>query len=58
MSGIYPVVWTDRKYDPARLGGLLETRLRIDDPLATCLDLAVYGSLVIRQAGQRSDKNR
>ena len=33
-------------------------RLRIDDPLATRLDLAVYDSLVIRQAGQRSDKTR
>ena len=37
---------------------LLETRLRLDDSLATRLDLEVYGSLVIRQPGQRSNKTR
>ena len=34
------------------------TRLEFGDSLATHLDMAVYGSLVIRQAGQRSDKTR
>ena len=42
--------------NPAGLGGLLETRLRLNDSLATRLDLAVYDSLVIWHAGQRSDK--
>ena len=58
MSGIYLTAETGRKYNPAGLGGLLETRLRLDDSLVTRLDLAVYDSLVIRQAGQRSDKTR
>ena len=44
--------------NPAGLGGLLETQLKLDDSLVTHLDLAVYDSLVIRQAGQRSDKTR
>ena len=34
------------------------TRLEFGDSLATHLDLAVYDSLVIRQAGPRSDKTR
>jgi len=34
------------------------TRLEFGDSLATYLDMAVYDSLVIRQAGQRSDKTR
>ena len=47
---------TGRRYNPAGLGGLLQTRLRLDDSLATRLDLAVHDSLAIRQAGARSDK--
>ena len=34
------------------------TRLEFGNSLTTHLDMAVYGSLVIRQAGQRSDKTR
>ena len=34
------------------------TRLEFGDSLATYLDMAVYDSLVIRQAGQRSDKTQ
>ena len=34
------------------------TRLEFGGSLATHLDMAVYGSLVIRQADQRSDKTR
>ena len=34
------------------------TRLEFGDSLVAHLDLAVYDSLVIRQAGQRSDKTR
>ena len=32
--------------------------MRLDDSLVPGLDLAVYDSLVIRQAGQRSNKTR
>ena len=34
------------------------TQLEFGDSLTTHLDMAVYGSLVIRQAGQKSDKTR
>ena len=34
------------------------TRLEFGESLATHLDMAVYDSLVIRQAGHRSDKTR
>ena len=34
------------------------TQLEFGDSLVTRLDLAVYDSLVIRQAGERSDKTR
>ena len=58
MSGIYPAALTGRKYKPAGFGGLFETPLTRGGSPATRLDLAVYDSLVIRQAGQRSDKTR
>ena len=44
--------------NPAGLGGLFETPLTLGGSPATRLDLAVYDSLVIRQAGQRSDKTQ
>ena len=44
--------------NPAGLGGLFETPLTLGGSPATRLDLAVHDSLVIRQAGQRSDKTR
>ena len=42
--------------NPAGLGGLFETPLTLGGSPATRLDLAVHDSLVIRQAGARSDK--
>ena len=44
--------------NPAGLGGLFETPLTLGDSPATCTDQTVYSSLVIRQAGQRSNKTR
>ena len=44
--------------NPAGLGGLFEVPLTLGGSPATRLDLAVHDSLVIRQAGQRSDKTR
>ena len=42
MSEIYPAVQPGRKYDPAGLGGLLETRLTLGGSLATRPDQTVY----------------
>ena len=44
--------------NPAGLGGLFETQLTLGGSPATRLDLAVYDSLVVRQAGQRSGYTR
>ena len=40
--GDIPRGMTGRKYDPAGLGGLLETRFTLGDSLATCPDQTVY----------------
>ena len=42
--------------NPAGLGSLFETPLTLGGSSATRLDLAVHDSLVIWQAGARSDK--
>ena len=56
LSVIYPAALTGRKYNPTGFGGLFETLLTLGGSPATRLDLAVHDSLVIRQAGVRSDK--